>query len=221
MDEQARITDSWTQLEGTVLPVVDDSMPRSWDGRIAYLLSQAFCPPVVGLGMVIMAASVSTSHRHAWAWAGLYVILGVLFPLVYLIRLYRTGQVSDLDIQIREQRVKPLIFTLSSSALACVLMVVGHAPALMITIAVCCWVQMVVVFLITLRWKISVHCATAAGAAALVQMILGTPLPLLLGMPLMAWSRVRLRRHTLMQTVGGTVLGLAMMRLALMLGHGA
>ena len=219
MSEQIRITDSWTQPEDAAVPVVDASMPRSWDGRIAYLLSQVFCPPVVGLGMIIMAASVSP-NRHAWAWAGLYVMLGVLAPLVYLVRLYRTGQVSDLDIQIREQRVKPLIFTLSSSALACVMMVVGRAPALMITIAACYWVQMVLVFLITLRWKISVHCATAAGAAALVQILLGTPLPLLLGLPMMAWSRVKLQRHTFLQTIGGTVLGLAMMRLALTLGHG-
>jgi membrane-associated phospholipid phosphatase len=71
------------------------------------------------------------------------------------------------------------------------------------------WFQMFVIYIITLYWKISVHCATAAGVTTVIWMLLGTSLPLLLVVPVLAWSRVRLRRHTLCQTIAGSVLGVA------------
>jgi membrane-associated phospholipid phosphatase len=69
------------------------------------------------------------------------------------------------------------------------------------------WLQWVIIFGITLSWKISVHCATAAGVAMWLWWLTGTPLPLLVGVPLIAWSRVHLGRHTLAQTIAGSMLG--------------
>jgi membrane-associated phospholipid phosphatase len=52
-----------------------------------------------------------------------------------------------------------------------------------------------------------VHSAAAAATATLAWSLIGTPLPLFIGVPIIAWSRVRLRRHSVAQTVAGASLG--------------
>jgi membrane-associated phospholipid phosphatase len=132
-----------------------------------------------------------------------------LAPLLYLVWLVRRGLVTDLDVQLRQQRIKPMIFTIVCAGLAWLVLVLGAAPQPMVVLAGALWVQAVVTLAITLRWKVSVHCTAAAGTATVVWFLMGMPLPLLVGVPLIAWSRVRLRRHTLAQTIAGTLLGLA------------
>ena len=181
---------------------------QPWDGRLAYAISQVGSPPVLTATAIALNGSTLSSPR-AWVWAGIHVLLAVLAPLLYLVWLVRWGLVTDLDVQLRQQRIKPMIFTIVCSGLAWLVLTLGAAPRPMVVLASALWVQAVVTFAITLRWKVSVHCTAAAGTAMVVWFLMGTPLLLLVGVPLIAWSRVRLRRHTLAQTIAGTLLGLA------------
>jgi hypothetical protein len=197
---------------------VDASFPNVWDGRLAYVISQAGSPPVLAPVAMALAASTLADPR-AWMWAGLYVLLSVVMPVLYLVWLKHRGLITDLDVQLREQRTKPMLFTLACGGLAWLALAMGAAPSFMILLAGMLWLQMVVILSITLHWKISVHCATAAGVAAVACALLGTPLPFL-SVPLIAWSRVRLRRHTLAQTVAGSLLGFGLFAIALFLAYG-
>jgi 5'-nucleotidase len=78
----------------------------------------------------------------------------------------------------------------------------------MITLAGALCLQTTLIFAITTVWKISVHSAAAAATATLAWWLIGTPLPLLVGVPIIAWSRVRLQRHSVAQTVAGASLGI-------------
>jgi len=200
---------------GTEVKPVNTSFPRGWDGRIAYVVSNLGSPPVLTVAVVLLMAS-TLAGGGAWAWASVYLVLAILTPLFYLVWLVRRGVVTDLDVQRREQRTRPMIVTLLCSALAWLTLRVGMAPALMVVVAGIVWLQMITIFFITLFWKISVHCASAAGVAVLAWLLIGTPLPLLI-VPFIAWSRVRLRRHTLTQTIAGSLLGLAFFITALTL----
>ncbi|AXB43236.1 hypothetical protein [Amycolatopsis albispora] len=63
--------------------------------------------------------------------------------------------------------------------------------------------------LTTIWWKISVHTTVAAGCAAMLTFALGAPwLATLLIVPIIAWSRLALRSHTIAQVLAGTALGL-------------
>jgi membrane-associated phospholipid phosphatase len=148
-----------------------------------------------------------------------YVFLAILLPVCYLVWLVRRGMVTDFDVQLREQRIRPMVFTVACAGLAWLVLLAGAAPSHMVILAGAMWVQTAIVFAITLRWKISVHCTAAAGAATVIWSLLGTPLPLLIGVPVVAWSRVRLRRHTLAQTVAGTLLGFTIFVVAFSLTH--
>jgi membrane-associated phospholipid phosphatase len=198
--------------------VVETGFPEAWDGRLAYVLTNVGSPPVLAPAAMALTASVFAEPR-AWMWAGLYVLLTVVTPMLYLIWLKHRGLITDLDVQRREQRTKPMLFTLACGGLAWLALALGAAPALMTLLAGVLWLQMVAIFCITLRWKISVHCATAACVATVACVLLGTPLPLL-GVPIIAWSRVRLHRHTLAQTVAGSSLGFALFIVALLCAGG-
>lgn len=195
-------------------PIVHYAVPNSWDGRLAYVVSQVGSPPVLGAVAMGLIATTLSSPR-AWTWAGVYVTLSILVPLAYLVWLLHNGRVTDLDVQIREQRSRPFIFTIACAGLTWLAMAVGGAPPQMIMLTGALGLQMVIIFGITLRWKISVHSAAAAGVGTLVWSLVGATWPLLVGVPIIAWSRVRLHRHTVAQTVAGAALGFTIFLVAL------
>jgi membrane-associated phospholipid phosphatase len=170
------------------------------------VISQVGSPPVLTLTAMALSAATLASPQ-AWMWAGIHALLAILTPLLYLVWLLHRGQVTDLDVQLREQRMRPLVFTITCVSLAWLVMAIGGAPAQMVVLAGTLCVQTALILSITTRWKISVHSAAAAGAATLAWSLIGTPMPLLIGVPIVAWSRVRLRRHTVAQTIAGTSLG--------------
>jgi len=165
-------------------------------------------PPVLTTGSIALLAAV-LSGLSAWLWACAYVLMSMMAPLAYLVWLLRRGQITDLDVQLREQRLRPMLFTSACGIGAWLLLLIGAAPRPLIVLGGALLVETLIIFVITLRWKISVHCAAAAGAATLVWSLIGTPLPLIVGVPLIAWSRLRLQRHTLAQVVAGSVVGMA------------
>jgi membrane-associated phospholipid phosphatase len=61
---------------------------------------------------------------------------------------------------------------------------------------------------VTTEWKISIHCAVASGAVAILALTYGPPM--LAGYALVAltgWSRIALRQHTSAQVLAGTARG--------------
>jgi hypothetical protein len=69
--------------------------------------------------------------------------------------------------------------------------------------------------LVTLVWKISIHCAVASGSVAILAFSYG---PVALSgyalVALLGWARVAMRDHTVPQVVAGAVLGAAAAALA-------
>jgi len=191
---------------------------RRWDRRLALVVSVLASPPVLVSLAALMTADAAPD-QSAWKWASAYILIAVLAPLGFLLWEFLLGDVSDLDIPERKQRIIPQIFTVVCMLTALVLLRLSSAPDRMVLIGSLFLLQACVIFAITLRWKISVHCATAAGVGVFIWAVSGAVLPLVVGVPAMAWSRLRLDRHTLAQAVagaalGGAVFGLLVHRLA-------
>jgi membrane-associated phospholipid phosphatase len=186
---------------------------------VAYIISQLGSPPVLTLAALVVTAALAATRR-AWILAGVYALLAVVTPLTYLVWLLRHGHITDLDVQRREQRMRPMLFTLVCGALAWGVLVLAKAPAPLLAMTGALWLQMSLVFAITFRWKISVHCASAATIATITGFLIETPFLLAIGLPLIAWSRVRLRCHTLPQVVAGVCLGCVIASVVLMVLKG-
>ncbi len=195
--------------------VLKPSTPGEW---AAYLISQLCSPPVMALTAVVLTA-VTLALPRIWMWVGVYLILGMVIPLGYVVWLVRRGKVTDLDLQLREQRNGPFIVTIAGVSAAWLVMRLGGAPEAFTLMAGASVIQSLLIYLITLRWKISVHTSTAAGMTVLLWSVAGrTAVPLALTLPFIAWSRVKLRRHTPLQTLAGTALGSSIFLIAVLIG---
>lgn len=184
--------------------------PTTRGEYIAYWISQLCSPPMMALFALILIAWALALPR-IWLWVGLYILLAMLLPLLYLLWLLHNGKITDLDIQLREQRSGPFLVTMGGQIVAFLLMLIGRAPNALLLMTGTMLIQSLVIFCITLRWKISVHTSTAAGMSVLMIGIMGrVAAPVMITIPLLAWSRVKLGRHTRGQTIAGMLLGSAL-----------
>ncbi|RLE65452.1 MAG: hypothetical protein DRJ47_05025 [Thermoprotei archaeon] len=64
-------------------------------------------------------------------------------------------------------------------------------------------------FIVTFRWKISVHAAGVAGPATFLVYVYGLKFILLyLLVPMVSWSRVKLKAHNVSQVVAGAIIAI-------------
>ena len=207
------------EANSTFTPILlpDDAQLRT---RLAWWITQIGSPPVLGItGAVVIGVGINTPM--GWWQTGLYAVLTLLLPVVYILWLLRRGDVSDFHLRRREERIKPMRMSLITAVFGWGILALLVAPPLLLAMAVANLVQAFLYFVITLRWKISIHAAVASALAVLTWHIWGVlALPVMVSVPLIAWSRIHLRRHTVAQTVAGTAVGAAILMLSLLL-HGA
>lgn len=174
---------------------------------VAQWVSHLASPPLLILAAAFLVASREQAAT-AWLWAAGHGLLSAALPVAYIVRLVRQGRASDVHLPARTERLRPLLLASAGGLAAYLLLRAGGAPEPQIWLAAAGSAQTAVVFLITLRWKISMHAAAATGLSVLAVAVLGAAgLWLAILIPVVAWSRLRLRRHTPAQVVGGALCG--------------
>ncbi len=132
------------------------------------------------------------------------------FVAGYVLLLRRSSRVSGFWISNRAERLIPaavLLFAFAGLLLA--LYVLG-APEDLFDTTLSMGLAAATVAAITLLWKASAHCAVAGHAALAGPLLLGPAgLVFSLMLPVILWSRVTLKAHTLAQAIVGSVVGLA------------
>ena len=187
----------------------------NWDERLARWVSLVGSPPITVLVGILLGAHASADPT-AWMWAATILVAVILVPILFILHLRRKGEIADLDLSVRDQRIRPILATLAGSTIAWLAMDLGAAPRLLAALCVAAWTQTAIVLSVTLRWKISVHSMAAAGTAVMIWNLFGyVAAPVVAGVPLVAWSRVRLGRHTVAQTVAGALTGGIVMAIVL------
>lgn len=176
--------------------------------KAARFISDFMSPPVFGAaGIVIFAAALRT--MLVWIWAGMFLVLCVGVPTGYVFWLARTGRVSDFHIPIRSQRVKPMILMLGMSVVSTGALYLMKPPLLLLGFALLALFILVFLFTITLKWKISGHATAVTAFCSICTLLFGGAAGAsFLLVPVVLWARLKLRRHTVRQTIAGTALGL-------------
>lgn len=206
---------------GNVISSQSGLAPVDWDWQLALWIKQVGSPPVTALmGVILVGLLLSTAE--AWLWVLSFSLLTVVVPSFYVLALYQRGVVSDIHLRNRSERVRPTLITLAAAITMWLWLYAENGPALLIAFAGANVIQTMLFFVITLRWKISAHTASAAMLAVLAAWGLGgmAAAPIILSVPLIAWSRVRLEDHTPAQTVLGAVLGSLIFSVALLVYGG-
>jgi membrane-associated phospholipid phosphatase len=152
----------------------------------------------------------------AFAEAGIY--RGVLYLAVelaaaaavagYVLFMRRRSRVGNFWISTRAERLTPALFLLAAFVALLTALVLLDAPQNLSLLTLSMGLASALVAGITLLWKASAHCTVAGHASAAGLLLLG-PLgfAFLLVLPLVLWSRVTLKAHTLSQTLIGAAVG--------------
>ncbi len=183
-------------------------IPPAKSAILARIISDFLSPPVLAAAsLVVVAMFVGTVL--VWESIGVFLFIAVVLPTLYVFWLVKKKLVSDFHIPIRRQRIRPMIFMLISGVVSIIALTLLHPPRFIIYLGVAACLQLVVIFVITLRWKISGHAAAVSTFSALCWLLFGSLAGFVfILIPIVIWARLRLKRHTPMQTLAGTVLGL-------------
>jgi hypothetical protein len=175
----------------------------------ARIVSDICSPAALALPCLLLGVWIS-DVPGTYQYALLYFLVAVPLPLAYVVWLVRTGRVTDFHLPVRSERTGPFVASLASALAAMALLVLASAPVVFLAPIVAAFVQTLLLFAVTLWWQISVHTAATAGLATFASLALGPEATLLAALvPLVAWARVHLKRHTVAQTAAGALLGFA------------
>lgn len=178
-----------------------------WKNRWARIVSGILSPLSIAIA-AIAVAGYAINDESVLMWIALYIALSILPPTIYIMYLVRKGIVTDFHLNVREERTKPFFLMTANTAVVFLIMLLLGAPKLILIVIATAVLQLLSMLLITLRWKISGHCTAVSGLVVLTLALFGENLlPISVLIPLVAWSRVRLNRHTLAQTVAGSFMG--------------
>jgi hypothetical protein len=179
----------------------------------ARAVSNVLSPPVVWAVLAFpMAYHAGKDGDRALSWALMYGLLVCLLPMIYIAWNVKRGHISDLHMQIRRQRIRPLIVTIVGTSIALGALILTGAPPLMPMFALFTLLQIALLTLITVVWQISFHAMSISGAVIAAGALYGAvpafalaPLVVLVG-----GARLKLRRHTLSQVIAGALVGAVM-----------
>ncbi len=190
------------------------------DEAIARWISHVISPHIVGVVLTsVITFSYSDNPLEVLVWLALLMPLLVLPPLGYLLWLVHQGALEDIYMPSRQTRLRPLTVLMVWFFICLGLIRYWEASPIVEAILLSTIVLVGILSLVTLYWKISFHGATITAAATATMMVAGSyyAWPVMLLIPLVGWSRIRLKRHTPRQVVYGSLVGAL---IALLLVHG-
>lgn len=175
--------------------------------RWVSILGHPFAMTIV---MVLGAALRFSTPREALRTLLLVALIALLPVAVLMIRQVRKGSWTNVDASDRAER--PLLFAVGIVALAVLLgAVLVFRPGSFLLRGVAGVLIMLAVCAVATKWvKVSLHMAFGALATTML-LFLGSPAGwvLLAVMPVLAWSRLALERHSYAEIAIGSLVGIA------------
>src|SRR6266851_2258362 len=185
--------------------------------RAARLISNILPPAPISLPLIVL---VALYHARNVLLALFYALVTLFFlsigPFIYILIALRMGKISDVDVSRRTERAGPFLFGISSVLAGWLVLILLRGPTDLQTVLIITAVSGIVMMVTTLWWKISIHASSLGGAATMLTAFYGAiMLPAFLLLILVSWSRVVLRRHTVLQVVAGSLVSIALTLLIL------
>ena len=187
----------------------------------AHFLSTVLSPllmPTYGIFLVLWV-SVLCLLPYGTRVAVLLVGMGItcILPLIFVSVLRHFKMVSNLHVEVREERLIPYLFTALCYAVAAYYLYYCHSPQWFTMFMVGSAITVVMMAMINLKWKISAHMAGIGGLIALIFQIHVQDLSafdlfwimclIIILAGVLGSARLALRRHDMLQVLAGVVVG--------------
>ena len=176
--------------------------------KFAKILSHIFDGSFISIPVYFIICFVVIKNPvGALGWALLCILFGMLIPYLYVFFLFKRKLINDLHVPNREDRIKPLIIAIISYIMGYFVLYLLKAPLFLKSVFTISIVSSVILTTITYFWKVSFHTSWVTSVAVTFYILFGEwALFLLLLIPVIGWARVKIKRHTVMQVVLGTVI---------------
>ena len=179
--------------------------------HLANFISIFVAPPTMAI--------VATVSFSLWSPIGLgllsapFSILLCFFcfafiPFLSILYFYRK-KVVDLYVSKRKTRTPFFLIAITSYSFAAIIFLVTNTK-IMFLLALGYVLVSIILMVVNLFWKVSVHCAGVTGPIFSLIFVFGiNAIPLSLIVGLVGWSRIKLKNHTFAQTLVGTLISLS------------
>lgn len=174
--------------------------------KYAKFISHIASPPAV-----VTLVLLSTPLRYpglAWPPSLLATFFAGLVPWAALIWMRLRGRVTDVHVTERRQRWPILLITLVSILGGIAVLLAISAPTQIIVEVLFMLAGLLIVGLVNLVWKLSIHAALTTFAAlhCLLALPAGAQIAVAV-IALVGWARIRIGHHTPTQVLAGTLTG--------------
>lgn len=175
---------------------------------VARVVTELSAPTVVNA-----AGSLTIGiHAGSFPWGLTVALCSGVIPFAFILWQLYSKRVSDHHVTNREQRTMVLVVILVLVVGVFVASLLLPSPREVFALTTSMLVGLLATAAVTvlLHWKISFHAAVAAGSTIVVAYALGGAWwLLLLAVPVVLWSRVRLEDHSTGQVLAGAAVGAA------------
>jgi membrane-associated phospholipid phosphatase len=178
--------------------------------HLANFISIFVAPPTIAI--------VATVSFSLWSPIGLgllsapFSILLCFFcfafvPFLSILYFYRKN-IVDLYVSKRKARTPFFLIAIASYSFAAIIFLFTNTK-IMFLLALGYILVSIILMVVNLFWKVSVHCAGVTGPIFSLIFVFGiNAIPLSLIVGLVGWSRIKLKNHTFTQTLVGTLIAL-------------
>lgn len=181
--------------------------------KIAKAISTITQPPIICIPLFLIISYIISFENGVFNLSKFITVelISLVFtsvmPLI-IILYWAKKNGGDIDISKRSARFTPLIVGIISYFIGFLIAYLLNVDNFLILLLLCYATNTGVVLLFTLKWKISVHTTALSGPVAALILLLG-PIGAIFGIiyPILIWSRVLLKKHTLAQAIAGGVQG--------------
>ena len=181
--------------------------------RLADKISTITNPPIITIPLFLIICVVLSFENGAFDFNKFIVlemislVFASILPMAIIV-FWAKKLNTDKDISNRQDRFIPLVIGIVSYFIGVLVSLALHADNFLTLLLLCYAVNTGVVLLITVKGKISVHTTGLSGPVAALILLLG-PIGAVFGIlyPIVIWSRVLLKKHTLSQAICGGVQG--------------
>ncbi|MFK7802247.1 MAG: hypothetical protein AB8G95_11485 [Anaerolineae bacterium] len=193
-------------------------------GRVLFArrYSNYVSPPTIYAALGFAICFSVMPFWTAIGWGIVYGLLVSLLPILVVLAMLYFGYVEELHMSNTRERRIPYLAAIFGSLVMWGLAYTFELEDRVLHLAIFNVINLVMLFLITIYWLISMHTAGAAAFSALVGVIWGWIPAFLIGLPVLVSvtvARLYLRRHSPAQAAAGIILGFSTVGLMHWLGY--
>ena len=169
--------------------------------RIAQIISIVLNPLVVIIAMSYLLT-------FSWFWGFLTTVFIILLSILIWI-LVKKKVFSDFDVSKQKQRPTLYFLEFSSALVYLSIIYYLHAPIILISQTLVVILILIAQLFVNKFLKVSGHMAIFSAATMMLVFVYGWPYLLgFIPIGILAWSRLKLKRHSLKEVIAGVIIGI-------------